>query len=396
VNHAKARTPTSWRNALFVVFMINGLGFSTWLARVPAIRDGLDISTAEVAALLFTGAVGAVSGLVFSSHIIAWLGQRNTILFFGLVGLVGLAGIGIGSSWVSSYALTVVAIICAGAGNGIADVAMNVEGATVEKAVSRNIMPWFHAFWSLGTVTGAGLSALMSFLGVGIAPHTIAMALIMAPVLWFASRVITDDRGSVNVEGVEQRSTLADRLRVWKEPRTLAIGIIALGMAFAEGSANDWLALAIVDGRDQTNATGALWFGFFTLGMMTGRIGGVYLLDKFGRVPVLQWSAAMAIAGLALVILVEQPVLSGLGALIWGLGSSLGFPVGMSAAADNPEGSAARVSAVATVAYGAFLIGPPLIGGLGDSIGILTALWVVVAVIVLAFFAAPAAKPPVH
>lgn len=395
MNHAKTRTPTTWRNALFVVFMINGLGFSTWLARVPAIRDGLDISTAEVAALLFTGALGAVSGLVFSSHIIAWIGQRNTILFFGLLGLVGLAGIGIGSSWVSSYALTVVAIICAGAGNGIADVAMNVEGAAVEKAVSRNIMPWFHAFWSLGTVAGAGLSALMSFLGVGIAPHTIVMALVMAPVLWIVSRVITHDRGSVNEEGVEQRSTLADRLRVWKEPRTLAIGIIALGMAFAEGSANDWLALAIVDGRDQTNAVGALWFGFFTLGMLAGRIGGVYLLDRFGRVPVLQWSAAMAIAGLALVILVEQPVLSGLGALMWGLGSSLGFPVGMSAAADNPEGSAARVSAVATVAYGAFLIGPPLIGGLGDSIGILAALWVVVAVIVLAFFAAPAAKPPV-
>lgn len=395
MNHAKTRTPATWRNALFVVFMINGLGFSTWLARVPAIRDGLDISTAEVAALLFTGALGAVSGLVFSSHIIAWIGQRNTILFFGLLGLVGLAGIGIGSSWVSSYALTVIAIICAGAGNGIADVAMNVEGAAVEKAVSRNIMPWFHAFWSLGTVTGAGLSALMSFLGVGIAPHTIAMALVMAPVLWIVSRVVTDDRGSVSEEGVSQRSTLADRLRVWKEPRTLAIGIIALGMAFAEGSANDWLALAIVDGRDQTNAVGALWFGFFTLGMMTGRIGGVYLLDKFGRVPVLQWSAAMAIAGLALVILVEQPVLSGLGALMWGLGSSLGFPVGMSAAADNPEGSAARVSAVATVAYGAFLIGPPLIGGLGESIGILAALWVVVGVIVLAFFTAPAAKPPV-
>lgn len=395
MNHAKTRTPATWRNALFVVFTINGLGFSTWLARVPAIRDGLDISTAEVAALLFTGALGAVSGLVFSSHIIAWIGQRNTILFFGLLGLVGLAGIGIGSSWVSSYALTVIAIICAGAGNGIADVAMNVEGAAVEKAVSRNIMPWFHAFWSLGTVTGAGLSALMSFLGVGIAPHTIAMALVMAPVLWIVSRVITDDRGSVSEEGVSQRSTLADRLRVWKEPRTLAIGIIALGMAFAEGSANDWLALAIVDGRDQTNAVGALWFGFFTLGMMAGRIGGVYLLDKFGRVPVLQWSAAMAIAGLALVILVEQPVLSGLGALMWGLGSSLGFPVGMSAAADNPEGSAARVSAVATVAYGAFLIGPPLIGGLGESIGILAALWVVVGVIVLAFFTAPAAKPPV-
>lgn len=394
MNRAKAPTPVAWRNALFVMFMINGLGFSTWLARVPAIRDGLDISTAEVAALLFTGAVGAVSGLVFSSHIIAWIGNRNTILLFGLLGLVGLAGIGIGSSWVSSYAVTIVAIVLAGAGNGIADVAMNVEGASVEKAVKKPIMPWFHAFWSLGTVTGAGLSALMSFLGVGIAPHTLAMAIIMAPVIWFASRAISADRGTVTKDGVEQKSTLADRLRVWKEPRTLAIGLIALGMAFAEGSANDWLALAIVDGRDQSNAIGALWFGFFTLGMLSGRIGGVYLLDRFGRVPVLQASAAMALAGLSLVILVEQPILSGLGALMWGWGSSLGFPVGMSAAADNPQGSAARVSAVATVAYGAFLIGPPLIGGLGSSIGLLSALWVVAGVIVLAFFMAPAAKPP--
>jgi len=394
VNPAKTTTPQGWRNALFVVFTINGLGFSTWLARVPAIRDGLDISTSEVAALLFTGALGAVSGLVFSSHIIAWIGQRNTILFFGLLGLAGLAGIGIGSSWVSSYALTVVAIIMAGAGNGIADVAMNVEGAAVERVLSRNIMPWFHAFWSLGTVAGAGLSALMSFLGIGIAPHTLVMAVIMAPVLWFVSRVLSEDTGSRDQDGIEEKSTLADRLRVWKEPRTLAIGVIALGMAFAEGSANDWLALAIVDGRDQTNAIGALWFGFFTVGMMAGRIGGVYVLDTFGRVPVLQWSAAMAIAGLALVILIEQPALSAVGALMWGLGSSLGFPVGMSAAADEPKGSAARVSAVATVAYGAFLIGPPLIGGLGASVGILAALWVVVVVIAMAFFAAPAAKPP--
>ena len=394
MSHASTRTPTTWRNALFVVFMINGLGFSTWLARVPAIRDGLDISTAEVAALLFTGAMGAVSGLVFSSHIIAWIGLRHTILFFGLLGLLGLAGIGVGSAWVSSYAVTVIAIIMAGAGNGIADVAMNVEGAAVEKAVNRNIMPWFHAFWSLGTVAGAGLSALMSFLGVGIAPHTLVMALVLAPLLWFVSRVITDDRNSVSDDGAPQKSTLADRLRVWKEPRTLAIGVITLGMAFAEGSANDWLALAIVDGRDQTNAVGALWFGLFTVGMLTGRIGGVFLLDTYGRVPILQWSAALAIAGLSLVILVEQPLLSGAGALMWGLGSSLGFPVGMSAAADNPHGSAARVSAVATVAYGAFLIGPPLIGGLGESIGILSALWVVVGVIILAFFAAPAAKPP--
>ena len=388
------RRAVVWRNAIFVVFFINGLGFSSWLARVPAIRDGLDISTGQVAGLLFTGALGAVVGLVFSSHIIAWLGQRNTIVVFGLLGLVGLAGIGSGAELFQSYPLTVMAIITAGAGNGIADVAMNVEGAAVERSLHRNVMPWFHAFWSLGTVSGASVAALVSFLGVGIATHTLALALVLAPVIVYVRRFLSGDRGSRGSQEGSQPTTLADRLRVWREPRTLAIGLIALGMAFAEGSANDWLALAMVDGRGLSNAEGALWFGFFTAGMLVGRISGVYLLDRFGRVPVVRWSAAVALVGLALVILVADPVISILGTALWGLGSSLGFPVGMSAAADDPKDSAARVSAVATVAYGAFLLGPPLIGGIGEVTGLLSALWVVVILIAVSFVAAPAARPP--
>ena len=382
----------TWRNAVFVVFLINGLGFSTWLARVPAIRDGLGLSTGEVATLLFTGALGAVSGLVFSSHVVAWIGQRNTIVVFGLLGLLGLAGIGLSSELLASYALTAVSIVAAGAGNGIADVAMNVEGAQVERAIGRTIMPWFHALWSLGTVSGAGLAAFVSFLGIGLAPHALVIAIVAGATLLTLPRFLLGD-----AERTESRSeepmTLGERLGVWREPRTVAIGLIALGMAFAEGSANDWLALAIVDGRDASNATGALWFGFFTAGMMAGRIGGVWVLDRFGRVPVLQASAGLAIIGLALVIVVAQPAVSGLGALLWGIGSSLGFPVAMSAAADDARGSAARVSAVATLAYSAFLIGPPLIGGIGESVGLLTALWAVVLLILLSFFASPAASP---
>lgn len=392
VKSAKALSTQSWRNALFVVFLINGLGFSTWLARVPAIRDGLGLSTAEVAALLFTGALGAVSGLAFSSHIIAWVGQRNTIVFFGLLGLAGLVGIGWGSTAFSSYTLTLVAIIAAGAGNGIADVAMNVEGASVERALSRNVMPWFHAFWSLGTVTGAGLAALASFVGIGLAAHASAIGLILTALLLLVSRFLSDDSES-GVAEENSQTTLRERLAVWKEPRTIAIGLIALGMAFAEGSANDWLALAMVDGRDVSNATGALWFGLFTAGMMTGRIGGVWVLDRFGRVPVLQGSAVLAVGGLAMVILIPQLGLSAVGTILWGIGSSLGFPVAMSAAADNPRGSAARVSAVATLAYGAFLIGPPLIGGIGSQVGLLVALWAVVVMVVVSLLASPAATP---
>jgi MFS family permease len=80
------------------------------------------------------------------------------------------------------------------------------------------------------------------------------------------------------------------------------------------------------------------------------------------------------------------------GVVVWGLGVSLGFPVGMSAAGDDPNGAAARVSAVATIAYCAFLVGPPVLGLVGHQVGILNSLWIVFALIVLAAVGIPAAR----
>jgi len=82
------------------------------------------------------------------------------------------------------------------------------------------------------------------------------------------------------------------------------------------------------------------------------------------------------------------------GIVLWGLGSALGFPVGMSAAADDPRTAAARVSAVATIGYCAFLIGPPIIGVLGEQVGILRALLVVLVLVVAAGLASGAAREP--
>jgi fucose permease len=163
-------------------------------------------------------------------------------------------------------------------------------------------------------------------------------------------------------------------------------------MAFAEGSANDWLTLAMVDGHGLDNAGGALMFGVFVTAMTAGRLGGVFLLDRFGRVPVLRGSALLAIVGLVIVIFGESLPLIVVGIVLWGLGSSLGFPVGMSAAADDPRTAAARVSAVATIGYVAFLVGPPLIGVLGEHVGILRALLVVLVLVVAAGLASGAAR----
>ena len=184
------------------------------------------------------------------------------------------------------------------------------------------------------------------------------------------------------------------RLGIWRDRRTLLIGLIVLGMAFAEGSANDWLALAMVDGHGVDNATGALVFGIFVTAMTVGRVVGVYLLDRFGRVPVLRVSAVLAGVGLVVVIFAPIAWLAGIGVVLWGLGSALGFPVGMSAAADDPRNAAARVSAVATIGYLAFLVGPPLVGFVGEHVGLLNALLMVLALVAVAGIVSPAARKP--
>jgi MFS family permease len=384
----------AWRNAIFVVFTLNGFGAAAWISRIPSVRDHLAISVTEVGFLILGVSFGAIIGIIASSHVIHWLGERRSILFF-LAGCgVSLAVIGLGASVFSSFGVALLGYALYGFTSGICDVAMNVSGAGSERANGRNIMPWFHASWSFGTVTGAAIGSLAAFSGVDVAVHLGVIAVIQFIGAFVVIRWIPRDEPVTNEHGEEVSASFRERMSIWLNPRTLLIGLIVLGMAFTEGSANDWLAIGFIDDRGFDNGQGALVFGVFTVAMTVGRIAGVPLLDRFGRVAVLRGASLAAAAGLAIVILVPVIPIAIAGVVLWGLGASLGFPVGMSAAADDPKTAAASVSAVATVGYAAFLIGPPLIGFVGDHIGVLNALWIVLGLIVIATLCIPAAREP--
>jgi hypothetical protein len=163
----------------------------------------------------------------------------------------------------------------------------------------------------------------------------------------------------------------------WLEPRTLAIGFMVLAFTLAEGAANDWLALGLVDGYAARHWVGVLGFALFVASMTAGRLGGPVALDRYGRVWSLLGSALMATVGVLLVVWTGVVALAVVGIVLWGLGAALGFPVGMSAAGDDPARSARRVSVVSTIGYGAFLAGPPLLGFVGNHVGTLHALLVI-------------------
>ncbi|MDJ0339881.1 MFS transporter [Cryobacterium sp. PH31-O1] len=387
-----------WRNAVFAVFFVAGLGLASWMARVPAVRDGLGLDTAQVGILIFGLSAGSVIGLLIAAGLLGRLGARRAMLLCITFSATGLVFMGVGVSIVPSAPFVFAALAVFGVGMGSLDVMMNVEGAAAERAIGRTLMPLMHACFSLGTVVGALGGAAASAWQVSVFWHLLVMAVLVLGTIVVAVRFLPAGGQSAETADAPRQAwpaRLRDSLAVWRDRKLLLIGVIVLGMTFAEGSANDWLALASVDGHGFSNTDGAIVFGVFVAAMTVGRVLGGPVLDRFGRVLVLRACAGVGVTGLVLFILAPNAPLVFVGTVLWGIGASLGFPVGMSAAADDTKNAAGRVSAVAIIGYFAFLVGPPVLGLLGEAWGILNALYLILILMVLAGLAAPAARPSV-
>jgi MFS family permease len=380
-------TVTRARTSVFVVFAAAGFSFSSWASRLPDIKRILDLTPGQLGTLLLAAAVGSVLGLPLSGRVIQAIGTRRTVLFGALASTLGIALAAVGVDVLHSYLLTWPALFLCGLGMGTWDVAMNHEGAEVERGLGRAIMPWFHASFSAATVVSALVGSGLTALGVPVWVHLCLSSVLVA------TAVVLGVRRFLPIEDAPEASAGASSGSAWLEPRTLLIGVVVLAAAFTEGSANDWVAVAMVEGHSLPAWLGVMGFAVF-LGFMTiGRIAGTSALDKFGRVPVLRALFGFAMVG-SLFVVFGSPILAFVGAALWGIGASLGFPVGMSAAADDPARAASRLSVVSTVGYLAFLGGPPLLGYLGDHTGVLKALLAVAAFSVPALLAVPAVREP--
>ncbi|MFC0006559.1 MFS transporter [Micromonospora siamensis] len=382
------------RTGVAVVFALNGFALASWFSRVPAVREELALTPGRLGLLLLAMSCGSLLALPTAGLITQRFGAARTVRAATTLLALGLVGVGLAAGLFGSLAGVAVGLFAVGYGSGACDVPMNVEGAVVERRLGRTVMPRFHAAWSLGTVAGAALGAGAARLGVPIGVHLSVLAAVVLAGTLAGARFFLPAAPSAPAGTGPAPSGRRSVLAAWKEPRTLLIGVLVLIMGFTEGSANDWIAVAFIDGYGLSEAAGAAVFGVFVLGMTVGRTAGTVALDRWGRVPVLLATMLLAVVGATVTVLAGSGALAVAGVAMWGLGASLGFPVGMSAAADDEDRAPARVSVVAAIAYTAFLAGPPLLGLLGDRTGTLRALLVVPILLLPALLLVPATRRP--
>lgn len=383
---------TAAARATYAAFIGAGFVFASWASRIPQVRDRLQLSPADLGLVLLAIAGGSLVALPLAGTIVHRLDSRRTVAGMSVLLAAGLATVAIG--YLTGVVPVLIGLFVLGFGNGAWDVAMNVQGATVERHLGRAIMPRFHAGFSAGTVAGALSGALMVALGVPVTAHLLVVAAIVAALVPLAVRGFVGDTDQAAAASQSDSADIrsGNALARWREPRTLLVGVVVLAFAFSEGSGNDWINVALIDGYHAPAVLGTLGFAAFLAAMTAVRWFGAGLLDRFGRVPVLRGLAAVAVTGLLIFVFSPFTPLALVGALLWGAGASLGFPVGMSAAADEPAAAAGRVSVVASIGYCAFLGGPPLIGFLGDHITVLRALLAVAVLLAVATLATNALR----
>ncbi|MEO9173866.1 MAG: MFS transporter, partial [Gaiellales bacterium] len=246
------------------------------------------------------------------------------------------------------------------------------------------IMSRFHAGFSVGSVAGALVGAAMVALHVPVTVHLGVVALAVAIGVPLHVRGFLADHDPHAPDEPAPTGGVVSALARWREPHTLLVGLFVLCFAFAEGAGNDWLSLGVIDGYHDPAVVGTLGYALFLGSMTIGRWYGPRVIDRYGRVVVIRTIAVVGIVGVLLFVFSPVISLAFVGVVLWGAGASLGFPIGMSAASDDPAAAAGRVSVVASIGYCAFLAGPPAVGVLADSSSVLRALISVAALLALA------------
>lgn len=385
----KALLHRTW--ALFAFFFLPGLVMASWATRTPAIRDTLSVSTAGMGIVLFGLSVGSMSGILCSGWLVKRFGTHSIIRSGMTLMVTGMLIMSV-ALYFSSPVLFALGLAVLGMGLGSAEVAMNVEGAIVEGLLKKTVLPMMHGFYSLGTLAGAGVGMGLTAIEFGAYGHLGLIGLLVIVPIAIAIRAIPHGVGKDNAD--DAANPHEPHPPFYKDIQLLLIGTIVLAMAFAEGSANDWLPLLMVDGHGFSPTSGSLIYVGFTLGMTVGRFTGGWFIDRYSRVTVVRACALMGILGIGMIIFVDSPFMAGVSVILWGLGTSLGFPLTISAAGDTGPDPATRVSVVAASGYVAFLVGPPLLGFLGEHYGLRLAMLVVLALMVVAALIAKAVAKP--
>ena len=356
------------RNAVVAAFFVQGFLFASWTAHIPHIKDHLHLGDGSLGIALLGAPIASMLAMLAVSRLLPKFGSRRVVR----VALVGycLAGplVGLSTSLVTFF----IAFLLWGIFQGSFDVSMNAQAIAVEGRAARRLMPAFHGSWSLGSLAGAGVGVLGVGLGWSLSEQLIIFA---APCLfvvgWLSTQMIPDDQARV-----ESSSELTEKTRWSLLQRAIVIlAAIAFADMFCEGAVADWTAVYLHGTLHTSAVVAGLGYAAYLLIMMTVRLLGNMVMNRFPVYLALPLLAIVGTVGLGVGLIINRPASVLVGFMCLGAGLALVVPMVFSACGHIPNvhpGTA--VATVSACGWTGFVLGPPLIGAIASLTSLRTAL----------------------
>ena len=357
------------RLATRLAFFVAGFGVACWAPLVPFAKLRLGVDDAVLGMLLLCIGLGSVVAMVLTGALSARYGSRPVIVVAG----IGLAVVLPILTLVSTPLALGLALLAFGASLGSLDVAMNVHAVEVERAADRPLMSGFHALFSVGGFAGSMLMTFLLSMRIGaLASTLLCSAAMLAAMLVARPRLLS---AMQRAEGP-----------LFVMPRGIVLLLAALTAVtfLAEGALLDWSALLITDKGLVSAAQGGLGYMLFSIAMTAGRFGGDAVTARVGDRSTMFWGGLLAIAGFAVLLMAPIAVVAMAGFLLIGLGASNIVPVLFRrAGSQRAMPSALAVAAITTTGYAGNLAGPAGMGFVAKSVGLPSAFWLLVALLLL-------------
>lgn len=348
--------PVASRVAISTIFAINGLAFANWMTRIPDVKAHLGLTDGRLGLALMCSAVGALIAQPTAGWLIARYGSQKLTMMGALLFGVAISLPGLANCMPALMAI----LLFVGATNGIMDVSMNAQAASIEEGYGKPIMSSFHGMWSVGGLVGALMGKGVLELGVQPSTHMLGVGVLVIIVVlactpkFFHAPPQNDHAGPIFV----------------LPPRNLLVmGFMAFCALVCEGAIGDWSSIYLRDILSANVGLAANGVAAFAIAMAVARFLGDGLNAKLGPVMLTRLSGALVLIGSYLVVSAQQPWTAIIGFGFVGAGVACVFPLILSAASQIPTmASGVAIASMATCGYTGFLVGPPLFGSLSSLI----------------------------
>ncbi|MFG3157809.1 MFS transporter [Streptomyces sp. NPDC048219] len=359
----------SARRSVAGYFFVNGVAVSSWVARIPDVKERLDLGDGLLGAALLVAAAGTVAGLATVGRYIDRIGADRVSTVASVAVALGLIGPGLAPN----LALLMASLLIFGLAGGAYNVSMNAQAVAVDRAYGRQIITSFHAVYSIGALIGAAAGSLMAHLGVDPAVSLPVLAGVSAVGAWLCGRgphlAATARPAPVDHEPGTRTS----------DSRLLLLGACCFACLLAEGAIADWSGVYLREDVGLSAASAPTGYMAFSVAMATGRLVADRVAMSVGAMRLVTCSALVASGGLAAGLFSGLGPVALTGFAMFGAGLSCLMPQMFKAVGDTfPDGTGKAVASVATLGYAGLLSGPPVIGLLAHALGLRLALGLLV------------------